>query len=57
MQTAIMKPKSETGKSVIYLLRATYRSGPGVPPAIISGKIAAGLLQKELKIYNNEATV
>lgn len=58
MQTAIMKPKIKNNKimNLIYAGQLTV-PGPGVPPAIISGKIAAGLLLKELKIKRNEAVI
>jgi phytoene desaturase len=53
-----MKPKIRNRKisNLFYSGQLTV-PGPGVPPAIISGKIAAGLLQKELKFITNEATV
>jgi phytoene desaturase len=58
MQTAIMKPKIRNKKisNLFYAGQLTV-PGPGVPPAIISGKIAAGLLQKELNYIKDEATV
>lgn len=50
MQTAILKPKIKNYKinNLFYTGQLTV-PGPGVPPAIISGKIAAGLLDKKLK--------
>jgi phytoene desaturase len=58
MQTAILKPKIKNYKinNLFYAGQLTV-PGPGVPPAIISGKIAAGLLDKKLKSTNNEITV
>ncbi len=58
MQTAILKPKIKNKKikNLIYTGQLTV-PGPGVPPAIISGKIAAGLLQKELKKTPYEAAI
>jgi phytoene desaturase len=57
MQTAIMKPKivNHNIKNLFYAGQLTV-PGPGVPPSIISGKIAAKLLIKELKNKKNEAT-
>ena len=56
MQTAILKPKIKNRKirRMIYAGQLTV-PGPGVPPAIISGKIAARLLQKELRTIPHEA--
>ena len=50
MQTAIMKPKIKNKKikNLLYAVQLTV-SGPGVPPAIISGKIATEQLLKYLK--------
>jgi len=58
MQTAVMKPKIKNKKlsNLVYAGQLTV-PGPGVPPAIISGKIAATLLHKELKRKLNEATI
>lgn len=58
MQTAILKPKIKNYKlkNMFYTGQLTV-PGPGVPPSIISGKIAAGLLLEKLKHYNYEATV
>jgi len=58
MQTAVLKPKMNNHKlkNLIYTGQLTV-PGPGVPPAIISGKIAAGLLQKALKKTFHETTV
>lgn len=59
MQTAVMKPKIRNHKikNLLYAGQLTV-PGPGVPPAIISGKIAAGLLQQKLtKGIVHETTV
>jgi phytoene desaturase len=49
-QTAFLKPKIENKKvhNLFYTGQLTV-PGPGVPPAIISGKICAGLAIKKLK--------
>ena len=58
MQTANFKPriKNRKIKNLFYTGQLTV-PGPGVPPAIISGKIAAGLLNKSLKNIKYEVTV
>lgn len=50
MQTANLKPsiKNKKIKNMFYTGQLTV-PGPGVPPSIISGKVAAGLLLKQLK--------
>lgn len=50
MQTAVLKPKIRNFKldNFFYTGQLTV-PGPGVPPSIISGKVAAGLLDKKLK--------
>lgn len=57
-QTAILKPKIKNHKikNLFYAGQLTV-PGPGVPPAIISGKIAAGLLHKTMNKKNYEVTV
>jgi phytoene desaturase len=57
-QTAIMKPKikNQKIKNLIYAGQLTV-PGPGVPPAIISGKIAAGVLLKELPAEKHETVI
>ena len=57
-QTAIFKPKikNKNLKNLFYAGQLTV-PGPGVPPSIISGKIAAGLLHKQLQKMKNEVTV
>lgn len=58
MQTAILKPKMKNKKikNLIYTGQLTV-PGPGVPPAIISGKIAAGLMNKEIKSIYHETVI
>lgn len=50
MQTAFLRPKlkSKKVKKLFFTGQLTI-PGPGVPPALISGKLAAGLIEKELK--------
>ncbi|MGB0881962.1 MAG: phytoene desaturase family protein [Vicingaceae bacterium] len=57
-QTAIFKPKiiNKKIKNLIYTGQLTV-PGPGVPPAIISGKISANLLNQTLKQYHYETTI
>lgn len=47
-QTAILKPKMQSNKvkNLTYTGQLTV-PGPGVPPSLISGKIAAGLIHKK----------
>jgi len=58
MQTAVMKPGIHNRKirNLFYAGQMTV-PGPGVPPAIISGKIAAGQLLKVLKNTVHETSV
>lgn len=58
MQTAFLKPKlrNKKIKNLFYTGQLTV-PGPGLPPAVISGKIAATQLLKHLKKQKNEATV
>ncbi len=58
MQTAILKPKIKNRKvkNLFYAGQLTV-PGPGVPPSIISGKIAAEQLDKKLKNKTNEVTI
>jgi len=53
MQTAIMKPKirNKKIKNLFYAGQLTV-PGPGVPPSIISGKLAAEQLLKYLKFIS-----
>ena len=57
-QTAILKPKIRNFKlkNLFYAGQLTV-PGPGVPPSIISGKIAAGLLNKQLQKRKDEIAV
>lgn len=58
LQTAILKPKIKNRKlkNLFYAGQLTV-PGPGVPPSIISGKIAAGLLSKYLAKKRDEIVV
>jgi phytoene desaturase len=57
-QTAVLKPKIRNKKlsNLFYAGQLTV-PGPGVPPSLISGKIAAEQVEKELKKKKNEVTV
>lgn len=57
-QTALFKPKirNRQVKNLFYAGQLTV-PGPGVPPAIISGKIAATQLLKNLKPVSHEAEI
>ena len=49
MQTSIFKPKIKSKKlKNLYFAGQLTVPGPGIPPAIISGQIAAGLATKEM---------
>ena len=58
LQTAILKPKIRNKKinNLFYTGQLTV-PGPGVPPSIISGKIAATQLLKHLKNINYEVNI
>ena len=58
MQTAIFKPKirNKKIKNLFYAGQLTV-PGPGVPPSIISGKIAAQQLLKYLKSKKYETII
>ncbi|HEY0355863.1 MAG TPA: phytoene desaturase family protein, partial [Flavisolibacter sp.] len=57
MQTAVLKPKMQNKKipNLFYAGQLTV-PGPGVPPSIISGKIAAKQMEKYLKRQQHEIT-
>lgn len=57
-QTAVWKPRIANNKlgNLFYAGQLTV-PGPGVPPAIISGKISAGLLSNHLKPVRHEVIV
>jgi phytoene desaturase len=57
-QTAVLKPKIKNKKikNLFYAGQLTV-PGPGVPPSLISGKIAASQLIKQLNIKKNEAVI
>ncbi|AWI25818.1 phytoene desaturase family protein [Flavobacterium pallidum] len=49
MQTAFLRPKLKSRKiRNLYFTGQLTVPGPGVPPALISGKLAAGLIQKDI---------
>lgn len=53
-QTAFLRPKikSKKVKNLFFTGQLTV-PGPGVPPALISGKIASSLIQKQYPLKNN----
>lgn len=58
MQTAVLKPKmiNKKVKNIFYAGQLTV-PGPGVPPSLISGKIAAQQLMKQFKSVTHEIAV
>ena len=50
LQTAFLRPnlKSNKVKNLFFTGQLTV-PGPGVPPSLISGKLVAGLVQKQIK--------
>jgi phytoene desaturase len=58
LQTAFLRPKLKSSKvQNLYFTGQLTVPGPGVPPALISGKLVAGLIQKYTKVTNvNQAT-
>ena len=58
MQTAILKPKIRNKKisNLFYAGQLTV-PGPGVPPSLISGKIAAEQLLKYFKTTKHEVVI
>jgi len=49
MQTAFLRPKLKSKKVTnLYFTGQLTVPGPGVPPALISGKLVAELIQKNL---------
>lgn len=57
-QTAILKPSLKNKKinNLVYTGQLTV-PGPGVPPSLISGKLAAGLAEKAKKQHTYEAFI
>ena len=54
-QTAFLKPKCKNHKlNNLYYTGQLTVPGPGVPPAIISGKIVSNLIQQE---HQNESVI
>jgi len=48
MQTAFLRPKLKSGKvKNLFFTGQLTVPGPGVPPALISGKLVSGLIEKE----------
>ncbi len=48
LQTAFLRPKLKSGKVKNLFFTGQFTvPGPGVPPALISGKLVAGLIEKE----------
>ena len=51
MQTPFLRPKLKSGKvKNLFFTGQLTVPGPGVPPALISGKLAAGLIEKQQTI-------
>ena len=51
LQTAFLRPKLKSGKvKNLFFTGQLTVPGPGVPPALISGKLVAGLIEKEIKV-------
>ena len=51
LQTAFLRPKLKSGKvENLFFTGQLTVPGPGVPPALISGKLTAGLIEKANKI-------
>jgi phytoene desaturase len=51
LQTAFLRPKLKSKKvHRLFFTGQLSVPGPGVPPSLISGKLAAGLIQKEMKL-------
>lgn len=50
LQTAFLRPKLKSGKvKNLFFTGQLTVPGPGVPPALISGKLTAGLIEKSLR--------
>ena len=50
-QTAFLRPKLKSKKvDNLYFTGQLTVPGPGVPPALISGKLAAGLIEKNINL-------
>ena len=51
LQTAFLRPKLKSGKvKNLFFTGQLTVPGPGVPPALISGKLAAGLIEKQISV-------
>jgi len=56
-QTAFLRPKLKSSKvNNLYFTGQLTVPGPGVPPALISGKLVAGLIQKHTKAIKQLVT-
>ncbi|MBT8273751.1 MAG: phytoene desaturase [Bacteroidia bacterium] len=57
MQTAFLRPKLKSKKvrNLFFTGQLTV-PGPGVPPALISGKLVSGLIEKEYKLKKKTTT-
>ncbi|MCB0481770.1 MAG: phytoene desaturase [Flavobacteriales bacterium] len=57
-QTAFLKPKMRNKKlSNLFYTGQLTTPGPGVPPSLISGKVVAELIQKQVKKHAHESTI
>ncbi|TDW47397.1 phytoene desaturase [Flavobacterium sp. 270] len=58
LQTAFLRPKLKSPKvRNLYFTGQLTVPGPGVPPALISGKLAAELIQKSIRSKKDEITI
>jgi phytoene desaturase len=58
LQTAFLRPKLKSSKvRNLYFTGQLTVPGPGVPPALISGKLVAELIHKSIRSQKNEITI
>jgi phytoene desaturase len=58
LQTAFLRPKLKSKKvRNLYFTGQLTVPGPGVPPALISGKLVAALIQKSIRSKKDEITI
>ncbi|WP_367773978.1 phytoene desaturase family protein [Flavobacterium sp. WC2421] len=58
LQTAFLRPKLKSKKvNNLYFTGQLTVPGPGVPPALISGKLVSELIEKQIKEYYYEAII
>jgi len=58
LQTAFLRPKLKSPKvRNLYFTGQLTVPGPGVPPALISGKLTAELIHKSIRSQKNEITI